>query len=106
MRGARESHRTKGKTQLVPAFHPKERGAVGVPTKQKSSSGGGKVNGVGAAERAGVPDVHESHRDFLSGPAQVALRASIHAARRRLPGLLRALLIATAGILGLAVLLL
>ncbi len=64
------------------------------------------MTGAGRPEAAATPPIHESHRDFLSGPAQVALRASIHSARRRLPRLLHALLFATAGILGLAVLLL
>lgn len=64
------------------------------------------MNTVGEPEGAAAPAIHESHRDFLSGPAQVELRASIRAARRRLPRLLRALLYATVGILGLAIVLL
>ena len=46
--------------------------------------------------------VHESHRDFLSGPAQIALRERIRADRRRLPQPLRRCLWATLIVMGVA----
>lgn len=48
---------------------------------------------------------HESHREFLSGPAQVALRARVRTDRQRLPRVLRNSLWAALALLGLSVLL-
>jgi uncharacterized membrane protein len=45
---------------------------------------------------------HESHREFLSGPAQVALRARVRADRRRFPRVFRNCLWATLGLVGVA----
>lgn len=46
----------------------------------------------------------DTHRNFLAGPAQIALRARVHAERRRLPLLLRKALWGALGLIGLAAL--